>query len=118
MMRLYVNPTLVFCHDTYQPWSWNGICHSFEHDAVDIEDEGESTKEAPPNISDKALPSSASAITPSTSTSSKPALQTTVWNAKVKLVTEKGKYVLAAAGHWLADTPAFSNHRLGHLMIS
>ncbi|XP_024390876.1 uncharacterized protein [Physcomitrium patens] len=60
---------------------------SFEHDAVDIEDEGESNKEAPPNIFDKAIPSSASAITPSIPTSSKPALQTTVWNAKVMLMS-------------------------------
>nr|XP_024373654.1 uncharacterized protein LOC112281406 isoform X1 [Physcomitrium patens]PNR55140.1 hypothetical protein PHYPA_006034 [Physcomitrium patens] len=60
---------------------------SFEHDAVDIEDEGESIKEAPPNISDKAFPSSASAITPSSPTSSKPALRTTVWNAKVMLMS-------------------------------
>lgn len=83
-----VKPPLVFCHDTYQPWSWNGICHSFEHDAVDIEDEGESAKEAPPNVSEKALTSAASATTLSTSTTSKPAPQTTVWNAKVKPGTE------------------------------
>jgi hypothetical protein len=67
-------------HDTYQLFSWNGICHSFEHEAVDIEDEGESSKKTPPIISDNAF-SSASAVT---LTPDEPALQTTIWNSKVK----------------------------------
>lgn len=52
---------------------WYGICNSFEHDAVDVEDEGES-KQAPPKSSDKVLPSPATNSTKGTTT----------WNAKVK----------------------------------
>ncbi|KAL2613073.1 hypothetical protein R1flu_024765 [Riccia fluitans] len=49
---------------------------SFEHDAVDVEDEGES-KQAPPKSSDKVLPSSATNSTKGPTT----------WNAKVMLMT-------------------------------
>ncbi|CAK9252121.1 unnamed protein product, partial [Sphagnum jensenii] len=69
---------------------WSHLHHAskfshphFEHEAVDIEDEGESSKKTPPIISDSAF-SSASAVT---LTPDEPALQTTIWNSKVMLMS-------------------------------
>ncbi|CAM6124426.1 unnamed protein product [Calypogeia fissa] len=57
---------------------------SFEHDAVDVEDEGES-KEAPPKSSDKVSPSSAAYSTKGTTT----------WNSKVMLMSGFSEAALA-----------------------
>ncbi|BBN17937.1 hypothetical protein MPTK1_7g18160 [Marchantia polymorpha subsp. ruderalis] len=56
---------------------------SFEHDAVDVEDEGES-KQAPPKSSDKVLPSPATNSTKGTTT----------WNAKVMLMSGSSEAAL------------------------